>query len=337
MGNNESLPPPPPPGQPPVPPTPPAGPPAYQPPPPPPYNPPTEQFPPTSEIPVTQAPPTQAFPGGPPGGFPPSGSTAFEQPAEPPKKKTGLIIAGALAAAALVVGGILLFSGGDDDKTVTPGSTTLPETTVFNTLPETTVPPEDTLVITLPVITEPPVTEPPVTEPPVTEPPDTAPPTTIISGTDPITDDLGVFTVVLPAGLQVDTTPIVTDDNFTLASVTGSPNLEGFYSEDVTFGMSVIVVGPEVDSDAAEVLLFLEPDEGVCTTRQEIPDYPTALGLATLVKLDGCSPDGSASKVLIVMALPAESSVLAIYAQGPGTADALLPQAQTVFESARPV
>ena len=338
MGNNESLPPPPPPGQPPVTPTRPAGPPAYQPPPPPPYNPPVEQFPPTTQFPVTgQVPSTPTFPGGPPGGFPPNGATAFEQPAEPPKKKTGLIIAGGLAAVAAVVGGVILFSGGDDDKTVTPGSTALPETTVFNTLPETTLPPEDTLVITLPVITEPPVTEPSVTEPEVTEPEVTAPATTIVSGADPITDDLNIFTVVLPAGLQVDTTPIVTDDDFTLASVTGAADLEGFYSEDVTFGMSVIVVGPEVESDPSEVLLFLEPDEGICTGRQEIPDHPTALGLTTMVKLDGCSPDGSAAKVLIVMALPERSSVLAIYVQGPGTADGLLPQAQAVFESVRPV
>ena len=246
------------------------------------------------------------------------------------------MIAGGLAAVAAIVAGVLLLTRGDDDKTVAPG-TTLPETTVLETLPETTLPPEDTLVITLPVITEPEVTVPATTDPPVTEPEVTAAPTTIVSGADPITDALGIFTVVLPAGLQVDTTPVVTEDDFTLPSVTGSSDLKGFYSDDVTFGMSIVVVGPEVKSSAMEVLAFLEPGEGVCTGRLETLEHPTALGLTTMVKLDGCSPDGSAAKVLIVMALPERKSVLAVYVQGPGTADGLLPQTQTVFESVRPV
>lgn len=338
MGNNESLPPPTPPGQSPVPPAPPSGPPAYQPPPAPSYSPPTEQFPPTTQFPATQQlPPTQAFPGGPPGGFPPDGSTAFEPLEEPPNRKTGLMIAGGLVAVAAIVAAVLVLTSGDDDKTVTPGST-VPDSTVLVTLPpEITVPPEDTLVITLPVITEPETTEPEVTDPPVTEPETTAVSTTVVSGTDPITDALGIFTVVMPAGLQVDTTPITTQDDFTLPSVTGAADLEAFLGDDVTFGITVIVVGPEVESTPAEVLSFLEPGEGICTGRQENLDYPTALGATTMLKLDGCGPDGSAAKVIIVMALPERDSVLAVYVQGPGTADSLLPQAQTVFESVRPV
>ena len=329
MGNNESLPPPTPPGQPPVPPAPPAGPPAYQPPPPPGYNPPGTQNP-TTQFPATQQfPPTQAFPGGPPGGFPPQSSTEFELPEEPPKKKTGLMIAGGLVAVAAVVAAVVLLSGGDDDKTVSP-ATTFPETTA-SVLPDITVPPEDTLVITLPVITEPEVTEPAITDPPVTDP---VVQTTILSG-GVITDDLGVYTMVLPDGLAVDTTPLTTQDNFTLPSIAGAVDLEGFYGDDVTPGMTSVVVGKDVDSTPAKVLAFLEPGEGVCTDREQIDDFPTAFGPSILLKLDGCGDGGVAAKVILVVALPNSTSIAALYVQGPGTAVDLLPQAQPVFESIR--
>lgn len=335
MGNNESLPPPPPPGQPPVPSPPPAGPPAYPPPPPPGYNPPAAQFPPTTQFPVTQPlPPTQAFPGGPPGGFPPGGSTAFEPPPEPPKKKTGLIVAGGLVAVAAIVAVVLVLTGGDD-KTVSP-ATTFPENTVFVTIPDITFPditfpPDETLDITVPVITQPEVTEPAITDPPVTEP---VVQTTVLSG-GVITDDLGVFTVVLPDGLAVDSTPLNTQDNFTLPSVTGAVDVEGFYSDDVTPGMTVLVVGEDVDSNPAAVLTFLEPADGICTGREETADYPTTIGPTTLLKLDGCGPDATAAKVLLVAAIPNTTSIVAFYLQGPGKAVDLLPQAQTVFESVR--
>ncbi len=313
MGNNESMPPPPPPGQPHVPPAPPVSPPSYQPPPPPGYNPPTTQFP-----------PTQAFPGGPPGGFPPSGSTAFEQPAEPPQKKTGLIIAGGLVAVAAVVAVVLIVTGGKDDKTVAS------DTTAAITIPASTIPPDDTLVITLPVITEPDVTEPAITDPPITDPGVVS---TIDSG-GAITDDLGVFSIVLPDGLSVDTTAITTKDNFTLPSVAGAIDLQGFYGDDVTPGLTSVVVGEDVDSTAAAVLAFLEPAEGVCTGREQIDAYPTAIGTSILLKLDGCG-DGTAAKVILVAEIEGSTSIAALYVQGPGASGGLLPQAQTVFESIR--
>ncbi len=339
MGNNEPLPPPPPPGQPPVPP-PPGSPPAHQPPPPPGYNPPTEQFPPTAQTPVTQQfpptqafpvtqqfPPTQVFPGGPPNGFPPSGPTGFEQPAEPPKKKTALMIVGGIAAVAAIVAGIVVLTG-DDNKTAAPPIT--PVATVPETIPEVTIPPQDTLVVTLPAITEPEVTEPEITDPPATDP---AVVTTILSG-GAITDDLGVFTIVLPDGLSVDTTSITTKDNFTLPSVAGAVDLNGFYSDDVTPGLAAIVVGEDVESTPELVLAFLQPAEGVCTVSDQVNDYATALGVSILLKLDSCG-DGSAAKVILVSEIAGSSSIAALYVQGPGSSADLLPQAQAVFETIR--
>jgi len=238
------------------------------------------------------------------------------------------MITGGLVAVAAVVAVVLIVTGGDDDKTVAPEST--PASTVFETIPEITIPPEATLVITLPVITEPEVTEPEITDPPVTDP---VVVTTIVSGGE-ITDDLGVFSIVLPDGLAVDTTPIATTDNFTLPSVAGAVDLQGFYGDDVTPGITAIVVRDDVESTPAEVLAFLEPDEGVCTGREQVDDFLTAIGTSILLKLDGCG-DGTAAKVILVVEIGGSTSIVALYVQGPGTSADLMPQAQTVFESVR--
>ncbi len=330
MGNNESLPPPPPPPpvQPPVPPAPPLGPPAYQPPPPPGYNPPTTQNP-TTQFPATQRfPPTQAFPGGPPGGFPPNGSTGFEQSPEPPKKKTGLMTAGGLVAIAAVVAVVLVLTGRDDDKTIAPEFT--PASTVFVSIPEITLAPLDTSVVTLPVITEPVVTEPATTVPSATGPVVVS---TIVSGGE-ITDGVGVFKIVLPDGLAVDTAPITTKDNFVLPSVAGAVDLQAFYQDDVTPGFTSIVVREDVQSTPAEVLTFLEPGAGICAGREQVDAYPTAIGSSILLELDGCG-DGTAAKVILVAAIEGSTSIIALYVQGPGTSAELLLQAQMVFESIR--
>jgi hypothetical protein len=277
--------------------------------------------------PTQQMPPTQAYPGGPPGGYPPQGYAPVGQPPEPPKK-TGLIVVGGIAAIAAVVGGVLLFTGGDDDKSTAPGdstiSITLPvaeDTTVVTVAPVTTLAPEETFVITAP---------PPTDPPPATTVPDT-------SGVVEVADDLGKFTVVLPDDLEIDTTPINTQDGFTVPSVTGADSLDGFYNDDVTFGISLLAVGPEAGSSVESVLAFLEPDEGVCTGSQLNIGYPTAIGTGTMEKLDGCSPDGSAAKVLIVVAIPERNVIVAVYAQSLGTAESLLPFTQAVFETIRAV
>jgi len=140
---------------------------------------------------------------------------------------------------------------------------------------------------------------------------------------------------LLPAGLMVDSTPITTQDNFTLPSVAGALDLQGFYGDDVTPGQTAVVIGEDVDSTPAEVLAFLEPGDGVCTGREETDDYPTALGPSILLKLDGCGDGGVAAKVILVIALPGTTSIAALYVQAPGTSADLLPQAQPVFESIR--
>ena len=273
------------------------------------------------------------FPGGPPGGYPPSGPLDFGQSGEPPKRNTGLIIAGGLAAAAVIVAGVLVLTGRGDDKTV--ASQVTPVRTVLVSIPDITMSPEGTSVITAPVITEPDVTVPAITEPPSTDTPITQPATqtSVASGAE-LTDDLGVFAVVLPDGLDVDTAPINTQNNLTLAAIAGAQDLSGFFNDDVTPGMTVIVVGADVASTPALVLAFLQPEEGVCAVSDQVDDHATTLGVGILLRLDGCS-GGTAAKVIIVVEIGGTSSIAAMYLQGPGPSADLLPLAQSVFETVR--
>lgn len=255
-------------------------------------------------------------------------------PSEPPAKKTGLFIALGLLVVALVVAGILIFTGGDDDNATPPTVVvpTIPQITIPDiTIPQITIPdvtlPDDTLVITLPTATEPPATAAPTTGP--------ATPTT--GGTPPgdfvsVTDDLGVFSAMLPSEFEKDTAPITTQDDFTLPSVAGADDLDAYNNDDTTRGLTIIAVGPEIDSSVDDVLTFLEPDEGVCSDRELNVGYPTALGASTMVKLDGCGTDGTGSKVIMVISLEGDT-IVGIYVQSTDTATALLPLAQQVFES----
>jgi len=140
--------------------------------------------------------------------------------------------------------------------------------------------------------------------------------------------------MTLPDGLDVDTAPITTRNDITLASIAGAEDLNGFYTDDVTPGMTAFVVGEDVASTPELVLDFLQPDAGVCTVSDERNNYETALGVGILLTLDGCS-GGAAAKVILVVELQGTSSIAAIYVQGPSPSADLLPPAQTVFETIR--
>ncbi|MGB8861433.1 MAG: hypothetical protein WCC60_19405 [Ilumatobacteraceae bacterium] len=335
MGNNEPLPPPPAPGVGPQ--FPPAVPPAA---PPPMYSPPGVPSPPTNQFPPTQPmPPTQGFPGGPPDSFPPHGYSPVGPAAEPPARKTGLIVALGLVAIAAVVAGVLIFTSGDDDTTASVSTPVIPSTLPSITVPSITVPSitglptDDTLVITVPTATVPNATEPPSTAPATTIA--TAPTTAggAPSGMVRVTDDLNKFSVALPESYEVDTTPVVTKDNFTLPSVAGAVSLDAYNGDDVTPGLTVIAVGPDVGSSVDDVVAFLEPDDGVCGQRELNLGYPTSIGTSTMIKLDGCGADSTGSKVIIVVSLIRRNSVIGIYAQGTDASSVLLPLAQQVIES----
>lgn len=326
MGNNDQLPPPPPPGpQPdlpptqatPVPPPPPSpgGPGAPAPPPAPPAVP---QF--SDAAPTTQLPPTQMYPaagGGapPPGAPPPTGVP----PADGGNNKLPWIIAGAVTVVAVIVVAIVLLTG-DDNTSSSPSTTadTVVETTIA---PTTTEAPQTTLVITAPPSTTTPVVE-------------TTTADTLEPGVSVLTDDTNTFTVLMLDSFETDTRPI-DQDGVEIANVTGATDIDAFSQDDDhdTFGISVSV-GPSDDMPSAEEVSIADPGESVCTDRTTESGYPTLLGDAEVLLLDGCGTEGQSAKVFMLLVFPDRGLTMAVYAQGPGPSNTdLLDFAQAVVES----
>ena len=274
------------------------------PPPPPPGQPPQpgnwpQQQPgiqPTQQVPTTQAFPQQ--------GYAPGAAAA-------PKKGNGLLIGGGLVVVAALVGGVVLLTSGGDDKK----STTITLAPITSTAIST----ETTTAITSAITTPATVAE-------------TAPPTTAGGDLITVSDDTGTFSIVLPNDLELDTTTITSNDGFTVPSISAAEIIANYNSDDTTFGFTSVVVGPDIGSDAAQVLAFLEPTEGTCSGRTEDIGIATAVGSATRVSLTGCGAGGG-NKVLIVVQLADRPVVIGIYMQGLATIENLQPAAQYALES----
>jgi hypothetical protein len=271
------------------------------PPPPPPGQPPQPNWPPQQPGFPTQQVPTQAYP-----------QQAYVPAVAAPKKGNGLLIGGGLVVVAALVGGVVLLTGGDDDKkstiTLAPitSSTLAPETTASN-----------------PVITLPPTTA------------GTDVPTTIEdNGLIEVTDDTGTFSMILPNDLELDTTTITTADTppITIPSISAAEGIASYNTDDVTFGVTAISVGPDLGHNAEQVMAFLEPAEGTCTSRSVEIGRPTAVGAANVVSLSGCGV-GAGNKVLMVVQLADRPVVIGIYMQGLAAIADLDPAAQYALES----
>ncbi|MCB0955739.1 MAG: hypothetical protein KDB06_02130, partial [Ilumatobacter sp.] len=251
-----------------------------------------------------------------PGGMPPAA----------PKKKTGLIVGGGIAAVALVVGGVLAFGGGDDDKGVSPATTTLPGVSTTAMAQDTTT--------AVPVTTLAPATSVVLTLPPTNVPPPTQAPTTADAALIEVFDDTNSFSALIPNFLEIDTRPIQSNDGFTVPSITAATSVDDYNSDHVTFGFTLFAVPGTITTSTDDVLNFISPGEGECSSQSLNIGYPTAFGSGTMVQYDGCG-DGSAAKVLIVVRIDSADATLAIYYQAPGASADLLSTAQTIFETMR--
>ena len=227
-----------------------------------------------------------------------------------PKKSNGLLIGGGLVVAAALIGGVVLLMGGDDNKKST---ITLAPITSSTLAPGTT-----TAVITLPP-----------TVPGTAAP--TVPTTVIDNSLITITDDTGTFSIVLLSSLEFDTTTITSNDGFVIPSISAADVIASYNSDDVTFGLTAVSVGPDLGNDAVQVMAFLEPADGTCTGRVE-DVVATFLGSATRVSLTGCGTGGG-NKVLMVVQLADRPVVVGIYMQGLAAVETLQPAAQFTLES----
>lgn len=256
-------------------------------------------FQPTQQVPATQAYPQQ--------GYVPAAAPA-------PKKGNGLLIGGGLVVVAALVGGVVLLTGGDDDKKT---SVTLAPVTSSTDISVTTV--ENSSLITLP---------PTVPETAAPTVPETVPPD---DGLITVTDDTSTFSIILPDDLELDTTTITSNDGFIVPSISAAEIIADYNVDDTTFGLTSVVVGPDIGSDTAQVMAFLEPADGTCTGRVQ-DQIQTAVGLADRVSLTGCGV-GAGNKVLLVIQLSDRPAVIGIYMQGLATIENLQPAAQYAIET----
>jgi len=275
------------------------------PPPPPPGQPPQSgNWPPqsTGAQPTQQVPATQMYP-----------QQGYVPEATPPKKGNGLLIGGGLVVVAALVGGVVLLTGGDDDKKTSITIAPITSTTIVTA---TTIGAQ----ITVPATVAP------------TTPATVAPTTAVDDGLTTVTDDTGTFSILVPGDLELDTTTITSTDGFIVPSISAADLIASYNGDDVTFGLTAIAVGPEIGSDLAQVMAFLEPTEGTCTGRSVEIGRPTSYGAANQVSLSGCGAGGG-NKVLIVVQVPDRPFVIGIYLQGLASIEALQPVAQYALES----
>jgi hypothetical protein len=282
------------------------------------------QFPdatPTTQTPTTQLPPTQMYPAAagagavPPGAPPPTGTP----PASGGNNRLPWIIAGAVTVVAVIVVAIVLLTG--DDNTSSSPSTTA-STAVETTLaPSTTEATQTTLVITVPPSTTAPVA-------------DTTTPDTLEPGVSIFTDDTNTFTVLMLDSFETNTAPI-DQDGVDIPNVTGATDIDAFSQDDDhdTFGISVSV-GPSDQMPSADDVSIADPGDAVCTDRTTESGYPTLLGDAEVLLLDGCGTEGQSAKVFMLLVFPDRNLTMAVYAQGPGPSNTdLLDFTQAVVES----
>lgn len=324
MGSNDSLPPPVPPGEPPrVPPPPPAVP-QFAPTepiaatPPPPI---TEQLPATQVMPPVPPPPG-AVP--PPGGVSPSGGQA---PGEPSKQHlVPWIIGAAVLVVALVLVAVFALRGDDESS----GSA---DTTAPSVEPTTTVEVASSVATTLAPTTAPATVAP--TTPTTAAASTTVAPSTTLPDAVVVADDTGVFTVLLLDTFEIDSAPRELAGVQT-ATVVGATDLAGFDSPDDhdTFGIGVAVGPSDQLPSVDELLAAADPGPSVCADRSTKADYPTQVGSAQVLLLDGCGTGGLSAKVVFVLTFPDRNLTMLVGSQGPGpSATDLFDFTQAVVES----
>ena len=147
-----------------------------------------------------------------------------------------------------------------------------------------------------------------------------------------VADDTGTFSINIRGDLQTETAPSEAAGGFTVARITASDNLEAYYNDNTTFGVLVVAVGPDIGSEVAQVLSFLEPNESVCKERVR-ETINTTYGQAVRISLTGCGVDNLGTKVLLSVALADPPLVLGLRMQDTGELAAIQAAALYILET----
>jgi hypothetical protein len=213
-------------------------------------------------------------------------------PLELRPNNTGIIIGAVLALAALI-GVVLLFSvAGNDDRG-----------------PQITLAPFGATTTAVAVVT-------------------TVPNRAITT----VTDDTGTFSINIRGDLQMQTAPSEAAGGFTVPRITASVDLEAYYADDTTFGVLVLAVGPDIGSEVAQVLQFLEPNESVCKERLR-ETINTSFGQAVRISLTGCGFDNLGTKVLLSVQLAEPPLAIGLRMQDTGDLAAIQAAALYILET----
>lgn len=133
----------------------------------------------------------------------------------------------------------------------------------------------------------------------------------------PVMDDTGTFSINIRGDLQMETAPSLAAGGFTVPRITASVDLPAYYADNTTFGVLVVAVGPDIGSEVAQVISFLEPNEAVCQERVR-ETITTSLGNAVRISLTGCGIDSLGTKVLLSVQLAEPPLAIGIRMQDTG-------------------
>lgn len=147
-----------------------------------------------------------------------------------------------------------------------------------------------------------------------------------------VPDDTGTFSVNLRGNLQMETAPSEAAGGFTVPRITASDDLPAYYADNTTFGVLIVAVGPDIGSEVAQVLAFMEPNESVCKERLR-ETITTALGNAVRISLTGCGIDNLGTKVLLSVQVAEPPLVIGIRMQDTGELASIQSAALYILET----
>jgi len=147
-----------------------------------------------------------------------------------------------------------------------------------------------------------------------------------------VRDDTGTFSINIRGDLQMETAPSIAAGGFTVPRITASVDLPGYYADNTTFGVLVVAVGPDIGSEVAQVIAFLEPNESVCKERVR-ETINSSLGSAVRISLTGCGIDNLGTKVVLSVQLAEPALVVGIRMQDRGDLAAIQSAALYLLET----
>lgn len=147
-----------------------------------------------------------------------------------------------------------------------------------------------------------------------------------------VSDDTGTFSINIRGDLQTQTAPSIAAGGFTVPRITASVDLDAYYADNTTFGVLVVVVGPDIGSEVAQVLGFLEPNESVCKDRLR-ETINTSYGQTVRISLTGCGVDNLGTKVLLSVQLAEPPVVIGLRMQDEGELASIQAAALYILET----